>query len=32
MSKTDKVIYKIGIAALCVVAFCLGWNKDHFDD
>jgi hypothetical protein len=30
MSKTDKIMNKVGIIALCVAAFCWGWNSDHF--
>lgn len=32
MSKTDKIMHKIGVVALFVAAFCWGWNDDHFKD
>lgn len=32
MSTTDKVMYKVGFVALCVAAFCWGWNSIHFND
>ena len=32
MTKADKIVYKIGVAAVFVAALCLGWNSGHFKD
>ena len=32
ITKEDKTVHKIGFIALCVVAFCYGWNGQHFKD
>ena len=30
MTKTDKILYKLGFAGLMVAAFCWGWNSVYF--